>query len=126
MAGTDTLHIAEIPYDSGELQFRYARYLSDDGSRWIRHGLFCAYWQDGTPRSEGHYEHGLETGMWSDYHENGQLAAHGEYVGGKQSGFWRFWDTAGREEQRAEYHNGEEITVHRACAVPAGSRERSA
>ena len=22
-----TLHIAEIPYDSGEIQFRYARYL---------------------------------------------------------------------------------------------------
>lgn len=46
MSGADTLHIAEIPYGSGEVRFRYARYLSDDGSRWIRHGLFCAYWQD--------------------------------------------------------------------------------
>ena len=43
MSESETLHIAEIPYETGEIQYRYARYLSADGSRWIRRGLFRAY-----------------------------------------------------------------------------------
>jgi antitoxin component YwqK of YwqJK toxin-antitoxin module len=109
MPVTDTLYIAEIPFESGEVQFRYSRYLSDDGSRWIRHGLFCAYGKDGTLRSEGNYDHGVESGTWSDYHDNGQVAARGEYVQGKQHGHWRFWDPQGTEELSTEFNDGEEI-----------------
>lgn len=29
------LHIAEIPYETGELHFRYSRKLSPDGTKWI-------------------------------------------------------------------------------------------
>ena len=109
MPVTDTLYIAEIPFDSGEVQFRYARYKSDDGTRWVRHGLFCAYGKDGTLRSEGNYEHGVEIGIWSDYHDNGQLAAQGEYAQGKQHGRWRFWGPDGKEGHSVEYRNGEEV-----------------
>lgn len=109
MSDSEALHIAEIPYGSGEVQYRYARYLSEDGSRWIRHGLFRSYWENGNLRSEGNYTHGSETGVWSDYHENGQLAARGHYVDGKQQGTWCFWDSEGNEEQPAEYQKGEEI-----------------
>lgn len=105
--GSETLHIAEIPYDSGKIQYRYARYLSEDGSRWIRHGLFRSYWQNGNLKGEGHCERGSEMGFWSDYHENGQMAARGQYVEGKQQGTWRFWDSDGNEEQPAEYRDGE-------------------
>jgi antitoxin component YwqK of YwqJK toxin-antitoxin module len=109
MNESGTLHIAEIPYESGAIQYRYARYLSDDGSRWIRHGLFCAFWENGNIKSEGEYAHGAESGLWSDYHENGQLAAQGPYINGKQHGLWRFLDSDGREEESAQYHEGEEI-----------------
>jgi len=109
MPDSETLHIAEIPYDSGQIQYRYARYLSEDGSRWIRHGLYQSYWQNGNLKSEGYYAHGSETGHWSDYHENGQMAACGQYVEGMQQGTWRFWDSEGNEEQSAEYRDGEEI-----------------
>lgn len=109
MPDSEVLHIAEIPYDSGEIQYRYARYLSEDGSRWIRHGLFQSYWQNGNLKSEGYYARGRETGFWSDYHENGQMAASGQYVEGKQHGTWRFWDSESNEEQSAEYRGGEEI-----------------
>jgi antitoxin component YwqK of YwqJK toxin-antitoxin module len=109
MSDSETLHIAEIPYETGETQYRYARYLSADGSRWIRHGLFRAYWRNGNLKSEGHYADGSETGPWTDYHENGQMAASGEYVAGKEQGTWRFWDADGNEEQPAEYRDGEEI-----------------
>ena len=104
------LHIAEIPYESGGVHFRYSRVLSEDGSRWVRHGLFTAYHENGQPASEGIYENGLETGPWRDYHNNGQLAAEGPYVGGKEHGVWRFWDREGREEEPVRYEHGQEAT----------------
>lgn len=47
------LNIAEIPYEGGSVRFRYSRFLSDDGLRWIRHGMFVAYAEDGAILSEG-------------------------------------------------------------------------
>ena len=53
------LQIAEIPYPSGAVRFRYSRYLATDGSAWVRHGLFCSYHEDGSLASQGSYEHAL-------------------------------------------------------------------
>jgi antitoxin component YwqK of YwqJK toxin-antitoxin module len=103
------LHIAEIPYESGAMRFRYSRYVSADGTRWVRHGLFVAYHENGRVSSEGKYVDGLEEGMWRDYHKNGQLAAEGTYVHGKEHGYWRFWDEDGNEEEPTEYEHGEEV-----------------
>jgi hypothetical protein len=49
----DVLHIAEIPYEDGAIRFRYARILSADGTRWIRHGLFSAHHPNGCSRPRG-------------------------------------------------------------------------
>ncbi|MGT0192277.1 toxin-antitoxin system YwqK family antitoxin [Burkholderia pyrrocinia] len=73
------LNIAEVLYPSGALRSRYSRYLAADERRWIRHGLFVEYREDGTLASEGTYEHGVEHGVWKDFHPNGQLAALGDY-----------------------------------------------
>jgi antitoxin component YwqK of YwqJK toxin-antitoxin module len=97
------LHIAEILYRSGELQYRYARYLADDGKRWVRHGLFRAYSESGVLISEGFYNHGAEDGLWRDYHPNGQLATEGHYQNGVEVGEWRFWDADGRPEETVTY-----------------------
>ena len=94
------LNIAEILYASGSVQFRYARYLADDGSKWIRHGLFEAYHEDGGLASSGNYTHDLEHGLWRDFHENGQLAAEGHYENGKEVGTWNFWNADGQKEQQ--------------------------
>jgi hypothetical protein len=37
------LNIAEIPYESGTIGFRYARVMAPDRTRWIRHGLFVEH-----------------------------------------------------------------------------------
>ena len=37
------LKIAEIPYESGGVRFLYQRVLFEDGTRWLRHGLFVEY-----------------------------------------------------------------------------------
>jgi antitoxin component YwqK of YwqJK toxin-antitoxin module len=92
------LNIAEIPHENGEIRFRYARKMSPDGSRWIRHGLFVAYHPNGAKASEGRYEEGVEQGVWRDYHENGQPAAEGQYDGGAEVGQWRYWNADGQPE----------------------------
>lgn len=89
------LNIAEIPYDTGEIRFRYSRVKSSDGTRWIRHGLFQEYHQNGQVISEGEYVNGNEQGLWRDYYPNGQLAAEGFYKDGKEVGVWRYWNEEG-------------------------------
>jgi len=91
------LNIAEIPYESGSIRFRYSRYMAPDGTRWIRHGLFRAYHENGALASEGTYEDGAEHGPWRDFHPNGQLAAEGRYERGEEAGTWRHWDENGCE-----------------------------
>ncbi|MFZ6876430.1 toxin-antitoxin system YwqK family antitoxin [Undibacterium sp. Di27W] len=92
---TPELHIAEIPYENGTLRYRYSRYMSADGTRWIRHGLFHAYHANGNVASEGSYTDGAEQGLWRDYHENGQIAAQGHYQNGAEAGEWEYWNDDG-------------------------------
>jgi antitoxin component YwqK of YwqJK toxin-antitoxin module len=94
------LNLAEIPYESGTVKFRYARYMAADGTRWVRHGLFVAYHESGAVKSEGDYVHGNENGLWRDYHPNGRLAAEGSYIDGKETGVWRFWGEDGAEQSQ--------------------------
>jgi antitoxin component YwqK of YwqJK toxin-antitoxin module len=100
---------AEIRYASGAVQFRYDHYLSADGQRWVRHGPFQEFYEDGTLACEGQYEDGLEQGRWRDYHENGQLAADGYFVDGAEDGVWQFWTAKGKEEETIVYRDGVEI-----------------
>ncbi len=97
------LYIAEIPYETGEIHFRYSRRLSEDKTKWIREGLFTEYYQNGNIASTGLYDDGLENGHWIDYHENGQIAAEGDYVNGKESGKWSYYDENGILEEEEIY-----------------------
>lgn len=103
----ETLFIAEIPHENGKIKFRYSRYMSEDQTKWIRHGLFQVFHENGNLSSEGEYEHGLETGIWKDFHDNGQLAAQGEYKEGKEVGVWQYWDSSGNEEEPEDF--GDEL-----------------
>jgi hypothetical protein len=98
MGPNDVLHIAEIPFPSGALRCRYARYLSADRSAWVRHGWFQSYSETGALASEGMYVDGLEDGLWRHYHRNGQLAAEGCYSAGQEVGDWRYWNDKGEPE----------------------------
>ena len=101
--------IVEIPYASGVVHLRYGRYLSADGRRWVRHGPYQEFYEDGTVASAGQYEDGLAQGHWRDYHENGQLAADGYFVDGAEDGVWQFWTAKGKEEETVIYRDGVEI-----------------
>lgn len=99
------LNLAEIPYESGVLRFRYTRFMAPDGTRWIRHGLFVAYHENGVVGSEGSYNDGKEHGLWRDFHENGQQASEGSYHKGEEVGMWRFWGPDGREQPPTNHDN---------------------
>ncbi|GAA5172827.1 hypothetical protein [Viridibacterium curvum] len=107
--GDEALNIAEIPYANGKIKFRYSRRLSSDGQKWMRHGLFVAYHENGVVSSEGHYDDGLEVGVWKSFHENGKVASEGSYRQGKEDGVWRFWNDHGQEEKPIRYAKGEEV-----------------
>jgi antitoxin component YwqK of YwqJK toxin-antitoxin module len=92
------LNIAEIPFESGAIKFRYARVMSPDKTRWIRHGLFVAYHETGVVASEGQYVDGKEDGLWRDFYPDGQPAAEGHYHEGHEVGVWRHWNPDGTEE----------------------------
>ncbi len=102
------LNIVEVPFESGAIRHRFAVILSDDGTRWIRHGLFVAYSEDGIVVSEGNYVRGQEHGLWRDFHPNGRIAAEGRYENGQEDGVWRFWDEHGNEEAQVTYEKGRE------------------
>ena len=102
------LSIAEILHASGGVRFRYARVLSEDGSRWLRHGLFVEYDENGAVVSEGSYLMGKEHGLWRDYYPNGKPAAEGEYEAGLEHGPWRFWDENGNVRS-ASFVRGQEV-----------------
>ena len=95
---SDVLHLAEIPYESGPIEFRYARVMSADGTRWIRHGLFVHYSEEGTVLAEGSYANGSEDGLWRSFHRNGNIAAEGHYRAGLEVGVWRFWSADGASQ----------------------------
>ena len=88
----DTVNVAEVLFESGVVQYRYARYLSDDGVGWIRHGPFFSYHPNGNLASEGTYVHGSEHGFWKDFHDDGSPAAEGNYFNGEEVGDWRYFD----------------------------------
>lgn len=91
-----TLYVTEIPFENGNIRYRYSRKMSPDGAKWIRDGLFQAYYENGNLASEGHYTDGVEHGRWRDYHENGQLAAEGTYISGVEADDWCHWSSDGR------------------------------
>lgn len=98
------LNIAEIPYETGEIHFRYSRKMSVDGTKWIREGHFIEYYQNGNVASEGNYIDGLEDGYWKDYYENGKIAAEGYYSKGEETGKWCYYDEQGNLEDEEEYN----------------------
>mgnify|MGYP004546618449 CR=1 FL=1 len=100
------LNIAEISYETGEIRLRYARRLSPDGTRWIRHGLFTEFHRNGQMASQGIYENGLEEGSWHDFYESGQVAAQGMYSSGTEVGIWRYWNPDGIEEAPQNWGDG--------------------
>lgn len=71
-----------------------------------KHGAFRSFHPDGTPESEGTFEHGKETGPWVFFHPNGTKAAAGRYADALRSGPWETFFQDGRPESKGAYVRG--------------------
>jgi hypothetical protein len=91
--------VVELRDASGRKTSLYSRYLSPEGTKWLRHGLYQDFYPNGGLASESMYRHDLAHGPWRDLYENGQLAARGLYYQGKQVGTWEYWDPDGKPEE---------------------------
>lgn len=108
MSETRAIEMAESKSSEGGLTFRFGRYAGSDG-RWVRHGEFRAFYENGSVASEGSYQDGLENGPWKDFHDNGKVAAEGAYIGGKEHGVWSYYAADGALEETVEFDHGVEL-----------------
>lgn len=65
-----------------------------------RSGTWKYWWPNGELKAEGSYSRDLPTGTWVHYHENGQKALKGRYKKGIRSGKWSVWSEDGVEDPR--------------------------
>ena len=74
-----------------------------------KHGVWQAFYPDGTLWSEHLYEAGTQTGTYRTFHPNGKPSIVGEYnAAGEPVGIWRFYGADGalvREIPGAEIQN---------------------
>jgi antitoxin component YwqK of YwqJK toxin-antitoxin module len=73
--------------------------LKDD----LKHGLWKAWYQDGTKWSEGTFQYDVSHGLHTVWHENGQKFYEGQYQLGKRIRKWTFWDKDGRVVKELDY-----------------------
>lgn len=69
-----------------------------------KHGLWKAWYKDGTKWSEGNFQHDMNHGQHTVWHENGQKFYEGSYIVGQRSGIWTFWGEDGRLLKELNYN----------------------
>lgn len=102
-----------------------------------RHGLYRELFQDGLPKEEGGYRHGVPDGVWRRYHPGGQLSFEehwsggmrdgrtagwfedgsarfeGQWSDGDRSGEWTFWRPDGSVDAREVWESGTRVLLER-------------
>jgi antitoxin component YwqK of YwqJK toxin-antitoxin module len=97
-ADTDRSMTGEIDFYPNHLKKTEGHVL--DGKK---HGLWKAWYKDGTKWSEGYFQHDLNHGRHTVWHENGQKFYEGDYIVGQRSGIWKFWAEDGRLLKETNY-----------------------
>ncbi len=69
-----------------------------------KHGLWKAWYKDGTKWSEGIFQHDMNHGRHTVWHQNGQKFYEGDYIVGQRSGIWKFWAEDGRLLKETNYN----------------------
>ena len=73
----------------------------------VRHGLYTAWYPDGTPRESGAYRDGRRQGVWTRWYTHGGRQAQAEFVDGHQHGWLLTWDELGRKDREIRFRDGE-------------------
>ena len=64
-------------------QIKCAGFLRRSGlNDYKRHGLWTTYHRNGEKESQGHYDHGHQTGLWTFFDEKGHVVKEQDFPGG--------------------------------------------
>jgi antitoxin component YwqK of YwqJK toxin-antitoxin module len=92
-------------YPNGVIKYRgYFRFGE-------RHGQWIAFYNDGLPWSEQHYNKGIKNGENIVYYEGGKIRYKGYYKDDKRDSVWTFYDSLGNTVKSILYKLDKEITV---------------
>ena len=100
--GTDK---REETYGDGKIMLRY--YVKEIDGNFLRHGMYKAWYHDGTKAEEIEYEKGKKHGKYISWHENGAKKVECEFKNDKKHGRYASWYENGAKEDEIEYENDE-------------------
>lgn len=69
----------------------------------LRHGVWSAFYPDGTKWSESHYINGAKEGHSVTFYPNGNIRYIGEYKNDKQTGEWSFYNEEGKQTDQKKF-----------------------
>jgi hypothetical protein len=78
----------------------------DENGKFVYHGTFTTYHDNGLPKREEHYVHGVTHGERTSWYENGQISGQGYYDHGRETGIWSAWWPNGFKQQEFEILDG--------------------
>lgn len=100
--GTDK---REETYGDGKIMLRY--YVKEIDGNFLKHGMYKAWYHDGTKQEEIEFENGKMDGKYISWHENGTKKVECEFKNGKKHGLYASWYQNGAKEGEIEYKNDE-------------------
>ncbi|MFT4540352.1 MAG: antitoxin component YwqK of YwqJK toxin-antitoxin module [Planctomycetota bacterium] len=92
-------------YDNGQRWYEAKQELQD--GKWVRHGAWNAYWDNGQIHEDGAYANGVEQGVWKWLHSDSTPMAHGRFLEGRREGPWVFFHESGHVMMEGSYMKGE-------------------
>jgi len=66
-------------------------------------GAFRAAYDDGTPKAEGAFQDGKQTGTWTQWYEDGTKGSEGAFSAGEKTGPWTYWHRNGAVLAQGRY-----------------------
>jgi len=75
---------------------------------WVKDGAVSFFNRDGTPRAQGQYTLGLESGEWTEHLDDGTRAV-GSYTDGQRDGLWTYFFEDGGKQEEGHFSAGERV-----------------
>jgi len=87
----------EILYSSGKVK------MSGQTINGEKHGLWTAYFENGSVWSKNEFDHGIQHGSTMVFQKSGLTYFTGTYTKGERSGKWKFYDENGEPAKTVDY-----------------------
>ena len=84
----------------------YQAYWDEARQRYVHHGDYKAFHENGVQKTAGQYRHGVRIGVWTHWYENGQKQSEMDWVQGQPEGLVIEWHENGQKKNEGHWKNG--------------------